>query len=61
MKTIDKQKELKRYKRHLEALECDESYNNYEDKRASLREFYQGKIRTLEKELQTQTQNDNRS
>ncbi len=43
--------ELNRYKKQLEALESDDSYNDFEDKRANLRDFYKSKIRELEATL----------
>lgn len=38
------EKELERYQKQLEALENDDNYNNYEDKRTILRAFYKRQI-----------------
>ncbi len=45
------EKELERYQKQLEALENDDNYNNYEDKRVILRAFYKRQIDNFKKML----------
>jgi hypothetical protein len=46
------EKELKRYKNQLAALNSSNDYQNYEEAREQLKTFYQEKISELENSLQ---------
>lgn len=48
MEKRNNQTELKRYKAQLHALQNDSSYDNHEEKRKSLINFYQEKIKGFE-------------
>ncbi len=45
--------ELSRYEKQLKALEQDKNYNDFEDKRATLKKFYESKIKEYKKQLKT--------
>lgn len=47
----DLKKELQRYKQQLEALEADDNYKHYEEKRTQLREYYKNKISEFQKTI----------